>query len=306
MLKGKALTLNSTIGIVAPASPEDKDKIDQKIFEFEKLGYTVKLSKHLYDKCGSLAGYDSDRAKDLLDMFVNDSIDGIVCLRGGYGSSRLIPYLDEKIIKSNPKFFCGYSDITLLLNYFSNLNLISFHGPMITSNFEDKVTQDYFINVSSYNKNNFCYDLLKLNPKLSTYNLSSFEGKIVGGNLSLICSSLSTKYEINTKNSILLIEEVNEAPYCIDRMLTQLINSGKLKKCKGIIIGDFTDCTLPNYSKSSTTEEVILNRLLPLGIPLIIGMPFGHSYPNITIPIGVKGSFNDEDMCLTIKDKFLL
>lgn len=306
MLKGKALTLNSTLGVIAPASSEDKIKINKKLNEFEKLGFKVKLSSHLYDKYGHLAGYDKDRAKDLMDMFKDPSVDGIICLRGGYGTARLISYLDKNVIQDNPKFFCGYSDITLLLNYFSNLGLISFHGPMITSNFKDNITRDFFLKISSYNKTNFSYDLLKLNTNLYTYNLSSFKGKIVGGNLSIICSSLSTDYEINTKDSILLLEEVNEAPYSIDRMLTQLINSGKLNDCNAIIVGHLTNCTLPNYNRSLTTKEVLLNRLIPLNIPLIIGMPFGHSYPNVTIPIGSTAYFDDKNMKLTIKDKFLL
>ena len=306
MLKGKALTLESTIGIIAPAAPDDKSKIDKQIAKFEKLGFNIKLSNHIYDRYGHLAGYDKDRAEDLMDMFKDDSIDGIVCLRGGYGSSRMIPYIDKNIIKDNPKFFCGFSDITLLLNYFANLGLISFHGPMITSDFNDDITRDFFLNISSYNKSNFSYDLLNLNPNISTYNLSSFKGKIVGGNLSLICSSIATEYEVDTKDSILLIEEVNEAPYSIDRMLTHLIDSGKLKECNAIIIGHLTDCTLKNYNKSMTTEEVLLNKLIPLNIPLIIGMPFGHSYPNVTIPIGVNAYFDDSTMKLTIKDNFLI
>lgn len=306
MLKGKKLTSASTIGIIAPASPENKDKIDKKLCEFKELGFKIKLAPHLYNKYGHLAGFDSDRIKDLHDMFLDPSIDGIVCLRGGYGTARLISSLDKKIILQNPKFFCGYSDITLLLNYFANLGLITFHGPMITSDFTDELTKKYFLKTSICNTKNFSYDLLDLNPNISTYNLSSFKGKLVGGNLSIICSSLSTKYEINTKDSILLIEEVNEAPYCIDRMLTHLINSGKLHDCNGIIIGHLTDCTLPNYDRSLTTEEVILNRLLPLNIPLIIGMPFGHSCPNITIPIGASAYFNNKIMKLTIKDNFLL
>lgn len=144
MLKGKKLTSASTIGIIAPASPENKDKIDKKLCEFKELGFKIKLAPHLYNKYGHLAGFDSDRIKDLHDMFLDPSIDGIVCLRGGYGTARLISSLDKKIILQNPKFFCGYSDITLLLNYFANLGLITFHGPMITSDFTDELTKNTF------------------------------------------------------------------------------------------------------------------------------------------------------------------
>ncbi|MGG7179015.1 S66 peptidase family protein [Clostridium paraputrificum] len=305
MLKGRSLKYGSTIGIIAPASPEDRSIIDKKVEVFTNLGFKVKLGDHLYDRYGHLAGSDSNRGNDLTNMFLDDSVDGIIAFRGGYGSIRTLPYIDSKIIKKNPKFFCGFSDITLLLNHFSSLGLITFHGPMINSDFNDEVTLKSFLDISSHSKRDYCYNLINFN-NISFVHPSSFSGRIVGGNLSIICSSIGTPYEIDTRDSILLIEEVNESPYAIDRMLTQLINSNKFHRCNGIIIGHLTGCELSNYSRSFTLEQVIYDRLKPLKIPLIIGFPFGHSYPNITIPIGSKAYFSHEDMKLTIKDSFLL
>ena len=119
MLKLKSLNNSATIGIIAPASPESKEFIDKKIDIFKKLGFKIKKGKHLYDSYGYLAGTDKDRADDLNSMFADKEVDAIVCLRGGYGSIRMVSYLDLKLIKSNPKPLCGYSDITLLLNYIS-------------------------------------------------------------------------------------------------------------------------------------------------------------------------------------------
>ena len=304
MYKGKALNSNSTIGIISPASPDDREFIDKKISEFEKLGFNTVLGTHLYDRYGHLSGNDKDRAQDLIDMFLDKNIDGIVCFRGGYGSIRTVPYIDENIIKSNPKFFCGFSDITLLLNYFAKLGLITFHGPMINSDFNDELTHKFFLDISSYNKCRFTYKLNDFKD-ISIINPDDFSGNIVGGNLAVICSSIGTPYEISTKNSILLLEEVNECPYAIDRMLTQLIYSGKLNKCNGIIIGHLAGCELSNYNRSLTPSQVIYDRLAPLNIPIIKGFPFGHSYPNITIPIGCKARFCYKDMTLQINEKFL-
>lgn len=306
MLKGKALKPNCTLGIIAPASCEDESVITEKLNFFSSLGFNLKLGKHLFDKYGYLAGTDYLRAYDLNNMFLDDSIDGIVCFRGGYGCIRALPYINKSIIKHNPKFFCGYSDITLLLNYFSKLGLITFHGPMVNSNFKDKPTLDSFKEISSYNQKGYTYNLNEFD-NINYINPKNFKGKIAGGNLTMICSALGTPYEVQTKNSILLLEEINENPYVIDRMLTLLLLNKKVfKNCKGIILGSFEGCSLSNYSKSFKLEEIIMNRLKPLNIPIITGFPFGHSYPNITIPIGVDATFDYNKKLLTINDSFLL
>lgn len=305
MLKGKVLNSSSTIGIIATSSCEDRNIIDEKIELFKSAtGFKVKVAPHVYDKHGYLAGLDIDRATDLNSMFKDPSIDGIVCLRGGYGAIRMMPYLDKKIITKNPKFFCGFSDVTLLLNYFSKLGLITFHGPMITSNFDDNITLNSFLSISSFKSKNYTYNLKEFNS-ISYINKGSFKGKIAGGNLTMICSSMNTPFEVISNNCILLIEEINESPYAIDRMLTQLLMSGKLNRCKGIILGTFTGCELHNYSKSFTINEIIVDRLKGLNIPIIINVPFGHSYPNITIPIGCMANFSCETNCLTFSDDFL-
>ncbi len=305
MIKGKHLNKNSTLGIIAPASCDEKKIINKNIENLKNIGFKIEFSQHIYDKYGYLAGKDLDRAKELNNMFADSSIDGIICLRGGYGSINIIPYLDIENIKNNPKFFCGYSDITILLNYLSSyLDLITFHGPMVNSNFNDKITLNSFISISTSNSNTFTYNLLDYD-NIEIINPKSFSGKIIGGNLSIICSSLGTPYEIDTDNSILLIEEVNEYPYVIDRMLSQLLLSKKLKNCNGIILGHFKNCNLNNYNRSLTLKEIFMNKLSNLKIPIIINFPFGHDYPNLTIPIGATGKFSYKNMTLSF-DNFLL
>ena len=305
MLKGKSLKKNSTLGIIAPASPQSKDFIDKKVAVLSSLGFNIKLGKHIYDIHGHFAGSDKDRADDIMDMFLDNDVDGILCFRGGYGSIRTIPYLDTDKILKHPKFFCGYSDITILLNYFSSLGLITFHGPMVNSDFNDSETQKSFFDIINCTENSYSYDFKAFN-NISFINANSFSGRIVGGNLSMICSAIGTPYDINFDNSILLLEDVNESPYCIDRMLTQLIISNKLSECNGILLGHFAGCYLKNYAYSLTIEQVIYDRLSPLNIPIIKGIPFGHDYPNLTIPIGRNGIFDYNNLTLTVCDKMFL
>ena len=306
MIKLKHLKPGATIGIIAPASPSDSNFIDEKILAFKNLGFNIKKGNHIYKKYGYLCGIDNDRAEDLTNMFIDPSIDAIVCFRGGYGSIRLISTLDMEIIKKHPKPFCGYSDITLLLNYINNkCNFATFHSPMINSNFEDIITKNSFINVLTTSNKGFYYDLNKYS-EIITLNKKDFSGKLLGGNLSMICSSIGTPYDINFKDSIIFIEEINENPYVIDRLLSQMLLSNKFKDCKGIILGHFTDCTLSDYSQSFNLEDIITQKLLPLNIPIIKNFPCGHSYPNLTIPIGCNIYYDSKNSLLSITDDIFL
>lgn len=285
------LKKGDTIGIVAPASPEYKENIRKSVEIINSLGFKVKLSKYVFDRNGYLAGEDQNRAKDLMDMFQDKDVNCIMCLRGGFGSSRILPLIDWNIIKNNPKIFIGYSDITCLLNeIYKRCNLVTFHGPMLCSNFMDKNTLESLFSIL---QNGFKpqginhYDMhVKSNNRCIT------EGYLVGGNLSLICSLIGTPYEINTSNKILFLEEVGEEPYKIDRMLTQLIQSNKLQKCRGIILGHFTNCECEDSTKSLTLKEVLKTKIFSLNKPTLFNFPAGHDYPNVTLPIGAKIRLN--------------
>lgn len=282
------LTLGDTIGIISPAGHEKIENIKKSIEFIKKLGFDVKEGGHIYDKWGYLSGRDKDRAQDLMDMFIDKEVKMILCIRGGYGSMRLLPFINFEIIKQNPKIFAGFSDITVFLNSINKkCNMITFHSPMCSSDFSDEETLESFL--KTIVKGDTPY-IIKNPPNYSSISFSTekAKGKLVGGNLSLICSLLGTPYEVETENNILFIEEVNEEPYKIDRMLTQLILSEKIQKCSGIILGQFTKCTLPHYERSLTLEEVIQDRILNLKIPTLMNFMSGHSYPKITLPIGAE------------------
>ena len=218
----------------------------------------------------------------------------ILCIRGGYGAMRTLPYIDFNLIKNNPKIFVGFSDITTYLNsFYKKCNLISFHGPMLTSKFEDELTLNSLLDtlMNGHNINNFTIKNPDNIPTSSNSDVT-IKGTLVGGNLSLICSTLSTDFEIDTKDNILFIEDVGEEPYSIDRMLTQLLLANKLQICKGIILGQFTKCSLQHYERSLTLEDVIKDRILSLDIPTVLNFMSGHDYPKLTLPIGANIQLN--------------
>lgn len=285
---GKKLIPGSTLGIVSPAGPASAEDIEKGINSLKAMGFKIKKGKHIYDKNGYLAGEDEARAQDLLDMFKDNEVDGIMCVRGGYGAMRILPYLDFRIIKCNPKAFIGFSDITVLLNYFNKCcGLITFHGPMVNSNWNDKETAAGFLKVV---REDPCPLIISNPPSIPTgCNMAAcVEGRLVGGNLSLISHTMGTPYEIDTKNSILFMEEVGEEPYAIDRMLTQLLLSGKLQQCRGIILGQFTDCNPKSSDNSLSLQQVFEDRLFSIKLPLLQNLMSGHSYPKLTLPIGSR------------------
>lgn len=281
-----SIKLGDTIGILAPASGDENLFIDEKICILKNLGFKIKTGNHLYDKLGYLAGTDEARASDLMDFFCDDNIKMIMCLRGGYGSMRILPYLDFKKLKNINKIFMGYSDITCILNtLYSKLGLVTFHGPMATSDFNDKYTLSSFINTAT----NLTSSYNIVNPPhipLICHGTTNATGTLIGGNLSIICSTLGTPYEIDTHNKILFIEDVGEDVYSIDRMLCQLKFSGKLDSCSGFLLGQFKNC---NTKKTSyTLNDVFNNYIFSLNKPVISNFMSGHDTPNLTIPIGAK------------------
>jgi len=298
LIKPKALKFGDTLGLVAPASFTSKEKVDKSIEIVKQMGFKVKIGKSLYERYGYLSGKDEIRAKDINEMFEDKEVDGIICLRGGYGTPRILDLLDYNIIKNNPKVFIGYSDITALHIVFNQIcNLITFHGPMVSSdiigNFQDFSKESLFkaiMNTEAIGliKNPVDEEIVKINGGI-------VEGDIIGGNLSLIADTIGTPYEIDTKGKILFIEEVSEEPYSIDRMLNQLRLSGKLEDAIGIIFGDFNNCEPKgHYEDSLSLEEVINDHIKPLNKPIIYNLQAGHCNPIITLPFGVKARLDGD------------
>ena len=309
MIKPKGLKLGATLGIIAPSSPTTRENVEKAYYRLTKLGFNIKIGESCYEKYGYLAGSDDLRANDINQMFKNPEIHGIICLRGGYGSPRILDLLDYDLIKKNPKVFIGYSDITALhiaINQISNLT--TFHGPMATSKVMENL--DDFTKDSLYNfifENGFTTDTIK-NPiyqQIGSINGGVVEAPLIGGNLSLITSTLGTPYEIQTKGKILFIEEIGEEPYRIDRMLTQLKLSNKLKEAEGIILGDFNNCVSKNGEPedSLSLDEVIEDIIEPLKKPTLYNLKSGHCSPMITLPLGIPIRLDGNKKGLRVLDK---
>ncbi|MFP7479810.1 LD-carboxypeptidase [Terribacillus saccharophilus] len=302
MMKASVWKKGDTIGIVSPAGPIKREELEQGIKIVEALGLHVKLGKHVYDKNGYLAGTDSDRAADLNDMFKDDEVKGIICSRGGYGSGRIVEMLDYEAIKENPKVLLGYSDITYLHTVIrQRTGLITFHGPMVAHD----MGESDFAKLS--------YDLLQqfFTPQDVVYTtaISPLEaivhgkaaGALVGGNLSLLTSTLGTPDEIDTKGKLLLLEDVSEPPYKIDSMLNQLKMAGKLEQAAGILIGDFTDCESKDPETSLSFDQVLVDYLTDLEKPVLKGFRIGHCNPNITVPLGTEATMDTKTKTLRVE-----
>ena len=289
MIRPKHLKKGDKIGLIGASSPTPQDRIEYSIKAMEDLGLEVVLGESCRGYHGFLSGSDELRAKDINDMFEDKSIKGILAIRGGYGASRLLDMLDYDMIKKNPKVFAGYSDVTALHSVFNErCKLITFHTPMASTEFY-KGTDDYTMNY--FKKNIFSDEPLGIlkNPEgqeIKTLVPGKAKGKLVGGNLSLVVSSMGTPYELDTKGKILFLEDIGEYPYKIDRMLLQLKQCGKFKDAAGIILGAWTDCTANEGENSLTLMEVFEELILPENKPTIYNLACGHCMPTMSLPLG--------------------
>jgi muramoyltetrapeptide carboxypeptidase len=291
-IKPKRLQPGDTVGVIAPASPPNQENLERGLQFLRELGLNIKMGKNVSRINGYLAGTDQERLADLHEMFQDPEVKAIICACGGYGTGRIASQINYKLIECNPKIFWGYSDITFLHTAIrKRTGLVTFHGPMLGSDIGKA-------NVHDLSKEGF-KQLLEPIPLFYTEKVSRLDplvdgvadGEITGGNLSLLVSTLGTDFEIDTKDKLLFIEDVNEEPRAVDRMLNQLYMAGKLEKASGIIVGDFCDCT----SKSSLTltlDEVITHYVKLANKPSLKGFSIGHCNPNFSIPLGTRGILN--------------
>lgn len=311
VIKPAHLEPGDTIGIIAPASPpRDPDAIDCGVAWLEQLGFRVKLAKHVRARAGFLAGTDTERAADLMQMFADPKVKAILCVRGGYGTGRLLPLVDYGLIRRNPKVFVGHSDVTALLCAIrARANLVTFHGPMLTGAFAKA-------NLPAFTRESFLRTIMRPEAAgsicqgynrrtVTTLHNGVAKGELVGGNLSVLCTLIGTPYQPVFRARILFFEDVDEPPYRIDRMLTHLLNAGLLQQVAGVAVGTNKNCNEPVVTKTKeyrqTLDDVLEDRLGALNVPVVIGLPFGHGAFNATIPIGGTALLdaNNADLVLT-------
>lgn len=311
ILKAERLKTGDTIGLIAPAGFVSEKEVEEAVVNIETLRFKVVRGKNLLQRNGYLAGADEQRAEDINSMFADKNINGIVCIRGGYGCARLLHLLDYKMIRDNPKVLVGYSDITsLLYAIFSQTGLICFHGPVGTSTFNQYSIENFFSTVMNPN---LIYDFRnaepeKDKPEQNVYPIRSGKatGRLVGGNLSIAASLVGTPYDVDTNGAIIFLEEIREEPYRIDRMLTQMLQAKKFDKAAAVMLGIFTRCeakeSLDGSINSFTLSEVLYDRLYSLGVPVIYGMSFGHVINKLTIPFGCAATLDVDNQVLRFNE----
>ena len=293
MIWPSPLRSGDKVAITAPSSPVSDEKLEMSVESIKFLGLEPVVMPSCHMAHGYLAGPDKQRAEDINTSFADKDIKGVFCLRGGYGTTRLLPLLDFDTIKNNPKVFIGYSDISSLhFNINQKCGLVTFHGPMPTTDYR---VHEGFTN-DSLRACLFAPEALKTigNPegeKIITLREGFAKGTLVGGNLSLMAGTLGSPYEVDTKGKILFIEDVDEMPFRLDKMLTALALAGKFRDCEGIILGTFERCEEAGHP-SLTLREIFEEVVVPWNKPTILNLRAGHIYPQSTLPMGAEVSFD--------------
>ena len=299
VVKPKRLKPGDTVTLVAPANATfNTVDLDIARESLEALGFTVKIGAHLLDRHGYLAGTDKVRADDINAAFADTSVAAVHAIRGGWGSARLLPYLDFDTIRRNPKVLIGYSDITaLLLSVYGKAGLVTFHGPIGMGRW-DSYSLDYYKRVlfdgeevTYTNKHDLSERnaLVQVDYRTQTITPGKARGRLAGGNLTVMTAILGSPYLPDWENTILFTEDTHEDYYRIDRMLTQLKLAGVLGKIKGFVFGSCAECGPGdgNYG-ALTLGEIFADHIKPLGVPAWQGAMIGHGQPQWTLPLGVE------------------
>ena len=308
-----SLTKGSTVAITAPASGVRKAELEDGISFLKAQGMNVVLGKCLTPGRAYLSAPDDARADEFNEFAQRDDIDAILCARGGFGVARILPTIDYDAIRSKPKVIMGYSDITaLLIAIYERSRVVTYHGPVCSSTF-DATTRKSFTKVTMSNRVGIVDDLredglMYQSDDIQVIHEGNAEAALIGGNLSTICSTLGTPFEIDTKDKILFLEDVAEEPYRIDRMLTQLWLSGKFKDIKGVALGIFKSCdavrrtrqSAMNDQMSHSLKQIFAMRFSDIGVPVLAGLPFGHIKSKLTLPLGVRARLDAKDKSLRL------
>ncbi len=290
----KGLKEGDLIGLVTPGSPISSQQLEDTIQKLEGMGFRATYNETVLSEYGYFAGKDQERAGELMDMFSRKEINGIWCVRGGYGSIRILDLLDYKTILANPKVFVGYSDVTALhAAIFKETGLVTFHGPLGISDF-NRFVEKSLRKVLMEPEIPYKYPYRReketgRNPEFDRYTIREgvAEGRLTGGNISVLDSITGTRFEPDFQNTIAYLEEIEEKTYRVDKMLFHLLSATNLKRAAGIVLGAFSDCNI-NDEPRLTLRSALDDLLKPLGIPVSYGHSFGHISRMVTIPNGIR------------------
>ncbi|MFN4033247.1 MAG: LD-carboxypeptidase [Fimbriimonadales bacterium] len=303
LLRPRAIEPGMTLGVVSPSSAIDPDELEKGLQPFYQRGYKIVLGEHALARRGYLAGTDEQRARDLMAMFARDDVDAVLCSRGGYGAARLIPYLDPAVFRNHPKLLIGYSDITVLhLWLLRQVGLVGLYAPMPITMTRHIPEQALAVFWRALEVAEPLGELPTWNAPFRTIRAGRAQGRLTGGCLCLMADSIGTPYEIDTRDAIVMIEDVDEPPYRLDAMLNHLKLAGKWEACKGIAFSEDTrwEQHVEEGKPTLTPDELLEDYFGALPQPSMAGFPFGHILDPLTLPYGVLAELDTERGKLTL------
>ncbi|MBD3387011.1 LD-carboxypeptidase [candidate division KSB1 bacterium] len=297
-MQSSKLAPGDTIGVFSPASPlRDKKKPAylNGISYLQEKGYKIVEGKHVLDDHGYLAGTDDSRLGDLNEMINNPAVKAIICSRGGYGSLRLLGEIDYEALKNQSKIFVGYSDVTSLqLAMLTKTGLITFSGPMVAVEFGNGIDalteQSFWDMITKPSPHTLPANWGPFRPQILNPGIAS--GKLIGGCFSLVTASIGTPYFPDISGAILILEDIDEETYCLDRHFGQLKNAGILDEINGLVLGEFINAD--QTAGDQNLYEVIRDYTARLDIPILSGFPYGHGAIKHTLPVGCPVELNTE------------
>ncbi len=299
-VKPRALKPGDTIGVVVPAGPLNRERIDRALIRVRDRGFRVKTYGDIYRSRGYLAGDDATRAAEFMAAFADPETAAVWCARGGYGVMRILHRINFDVIRDNPKVFIGFSDITALhIPIQRRTGLVTFHGPNLQDGFgkpDDMPTANQtalwrilLADQQSTGPTRYSYDLTSVDQlSLQTINGGTAEGELTGGNLAMLNSTMGTSDEVQTDGRILFVEDVSERLYRIDRYLTQLRLAGKFQSVAGVLLGSFSYDEGDQEDKPSDIAAFLSEFFANIGVPVLAGFPAGHDRYNLTLPMGSR------------------
>ena len=316
LVKPKPLRAGDTVALITPStyvsSPDSLQLAKQTV---EYFGLKWKLAPNAGKRIGYLGGTVEERVNDLHAAFADPEVKAVFCIRGGYGSAMLLDKIDYALVRSHAKIFVGYSDITALhLGLHQQAGMVTFHGPIVLSSFSDYTLAHFRRALFDPNP----LGVLKNPPEerpfrpkhpLRTLKGGRGTGPLTGGNLTLISTTMGTPWEIQTDGKLLFLEDVDEQPYSMDRMLTHLRLAGKFRHIQGLILGQCQDCTprdyKPAFESTFSLGEVYDNILGDLKVPILAGLTIGHTEDQLTLPLGVRATLDADAGTLTVEEEAL-
>lgn len=303
LIRAPRLSSGDRVAVVAPAGPVPPERLDAGVAVLASWGLDVRLAAHARgtdERFGYLAADDATRAADLTDAWCDPDVRAVFCARGGYGIQRMVDLLDwESLAGAGPKVLVGFSDVTALHQAFAaRLGLSTIHGPVVSSlGRDDEESREHLRGL-----------LFDPRPGTSLTPAPGLplvpgraEGVLVGGNLALLAAEVGTRNSLRAAESIAVLEEIGEEQYRLDRLFTQLLRTGWFDGVRGIVLGDFTDC-----ASAEAVQDLVMDRLAPLGVPMLFGAPVGHEPRNLAFPLGVPATLDADAGTLVLREPALV